>query len=397
MALETYPPRIDTLNRGALVAAGLGVLGCLVGLATNPDQFFRSYLFAFLFWVGIAVGSLGLGMIHHLTGGRWGMVIRRILEAASRTFPVLAVLFLPIALGLPRLYPWAQPATVAADEVLRHKSAYLNIPFFLARAAFFFAVWSLFAHVMSRWTRAIDEGADHESTSRHLRSLSGGGLVAMALTITFASVDWAMSLSPHWFSTVYGMLFMVGEVLSALAFVVVLMAGFHDERPFSGLVRREEIHDLGKLLLAFVMLWAYLNLSQFLITWSANLAEEIPWYMKRLQGGWQFVGLALVLFHFALPFLLLLSRDLKRNATLLGTVAAVILFFRVIDLYWLVAPETSGGHGQLPHLSVHWLDAAALVGVGGIWLFFFTRGLLSRALLPTGEPEIRELLEGAVE
>ena len=185
---------------------------------------------------------------------------------------------------------------------------------------------------------------------------------------------------------------------AVLIVVVVLMAGFADEKPFAGLVRREQIHDLGKLLLAFVMLWAYINLSQFLIVWSGNLPEEIPWYLKRAQGGWQWLGLALVLFHFVLPFLLLLSRDLKRNAGLLGTVAGVILVFRLVDLFWLVAPETAGGHGgHAPGFAVHWLDLGALLAVGGLWLLAFVRELKGRSLLPTGEPELRELLEGAVE
>ncbi len=398
MTPDAYPPRVAELQRGALVASGLGIVACGLGLFLNPHQFFRSYLVAFLFWTGIAVGALGVSMIHHLAGGRWGLVILRILEAATRTLPVLALLFLPLAFGLSELYLWARPDQVAADPLLQHKSAYLNVPFFLGRAVLYFAVWSLFARLLSKWTLAIDDGGDREAISKRLRGLSGGGLVVMALTVTLAAVDWAMSLSPHWFSTVYGILFMVGQCLAALAFVVVLMAGFADQKPFAGLVRREQIHDLGKLLLAFVMLWAYINLSQFLITWSGNLPEEIPWYLKRLQGGWQWLGLALVLFHFVLPFLLLLSRDLKRNAGLLGTVAGVILVFRLMDLFWLVAPETAGGHGDRgPSFSVHWLDLGAFLAVGGLWLLAFVRELKGRPLLPTGEPEIQELLEGAVE
>ena len=399
MTPDAYPPKLDQLQRGALLACAVGLVACGVGLFTQPQQFFRSYLFAFLFWVGIAVGSLGISMIHHLAGGRWGLMILRILEAATRTLPVLALLFLPLVFGLSQLYPWAQPGRVATDALLQHKSSYLNVPFFLGRAVFYFAVWSLLAHLLSKWTRAIDEGGDHQAISKKLQGLSGGGLVVMALTITLAAVDWAMSLSPHWFSTVYGILFIVGQCLSALAFVVVLMAGFADEKPFAGLVRREQIQDLGKLLLAFVMLWAYINFSQFLITWSANLPEEIPWYLRRSQGGWQWLGAALVLFHFALPFLLLLSRDLKRNAGLLGSVAGVILVFRMADVFWLVAPETAQAHGagQAAGFSVHWLDLAALLAVGGLWLLAFVRELRGRSLLPTGEPEMRELLEAAVE
>jgi hypothetical protein len=385
------PERIDRLQRGALFAALLGGLACLFGLALDPQQFFRSYLFAYLFWAGLSVGCMSIVMIHHLSGGLWGLVIRRLLEAGTRTFLVVALLFLPIALGVGRLYPWVHPGN---DKLLQFKAVYLNVPFFLGRAAFYFAAWLSLAHFLNKWSKQLDEGEDLK-VSRRLRGLSGGGLVLLGLTITFSSVDWAMSLAPHWFSTIYGILFMVGQVLSAMALAIVLLALLGGERPLSEAVRPGSVHDLGKLLLAFVMLWAYVNLSQFLITWSGNLAEEAPFYIHRLRGGWQWVALALVVFHFALPFLLLLSRDLKRNARLLGLVAVGVFLVRLVDLYWLVAPDLAG-HGQEAvglGLALHWLDLAAPLGVGGVWVFFFSQALRDRPLLPLGEPEIRELLQ----
>jgi len=390
---QLMPAQVDRLQRGALLAAAVAGGASVIGGLLNPVQFLRSYLFAYLFWWGIAVGCLCIVMIHHLSGGRWGLVIRRIVEAGSRTLVLLPVLFLPVAIGARELYVWARPDAVAADEVLRHKSLYLNLPFFLARAAFYFMAWAGVAHLLSQWSLKLDAGPDLRC-ERRLRGLSGGGLVLMGLTITFASVDWAMSLNPHWFSTIYGMIFMVGGALSALSLVIVLVALMGSERPLSGVLRPATIHDLGKLLLAFLMLWAYMHISQFIITWSGNLPEEITWYVRRFHDGWQVLALLLVIVHFALPFVLLLSRPLKRDARLLGTVAAGILCARLLDLYWIVAPDMTG-HGPEHGFALHWLDLAAPIGVGGVWLAFFAWQLKDRPLIPVGEPEIQELLEGA--
>jgi hypothetical protein len=360
------------------VAGVAGAAVLLLGAFLQPDQFFRSYLFGYLFWVGIMIGCLSLIMIQHLTGGIWGLVIRRFLEAGSRTVWVAALLFLPIAVGVPRIFPWARPEA-QADALIQAKHLYLNVPFFLGRAVFYFGVWAALAWCLSTWSRQLD-AAPSLRLERRLRSLSGGGLLLMGFTITFSSIDWGMSLNPHWFSTVYGVMFMVGQVLSTMALVIALLAAMGHEPPLGPAVRPSAVHDLGKLMLAFVMLWAYINLSQFLIIWSANLPEEIPWYIQRLRGGWQWMALVLVVFHFALPFLLLLSRDLKRNAMLLGRVAMGVLAVRLIDLFWLIAPDLQGHHAA--HLSVHWLDLAAPVGVGGVWLFVFARELKTRPLLP---------------
>jgi hypothetical protein len=372
------PPAPRSLHRLRSAAAGVGLIGAaalVAGGVADATQGARSTLYGFLFWTGVSLGCLGLLMIQHLTGGRWGYAIRRILEAGARAVLVAPVVFVPVALALPRVYPWARPEA-AADTLLRHKSAYLNPAFFLGRSAFYFALWIAMSHLLARWSSALDERDDPRIEGR-MRALSGGGLPALALTITFASVDWAMSLDPHWFSTIYGVIFMVGHGLSALAFVVVVMALLRDEEPLASALREETVHDLGKLLLAFVMLWAYVCLSQFLIIWSGNLPEEIPWYIHRLEGGWRLAGAAVVIFHFVLPFLLLLSRDLKRDARLLGAVAVAILAARMVDLFWLVGPDL-GGHGA----GFQWMDAAALAGVGGIWMAVFAGLLSSRPVVP---------------
>jgi hypothetical protein len=285
---------------------------------------------------------------------------------------------------------------VAADPILRQKQAYLNVPFFLARAAFYFAVWIGLAFAIDRASMELDATAGDDRrylrVSRRLRGIGGAGLLLLGLTITFSSVDWAMSLDPHWFSTVYGVLFMVGQALSAMALVIILVARLGGRDPLARVLEPTVVHDLGKLMLAFVMLWAYIHVSQWIIVWSANIAEEVPWYVRRLHGGWQWLALALVVLHFALPFLLLLSRDLKRDARRLAPVAAGVLAMRVLDLYWLVAPDAPLGHAGGHGLHVHWMDLTAIVGVGGLWLWFFAGRLAGRPLLSLGEPDIRARL-----
>jgi hypothetical protein len=385
---------VERLGKAGLAVGGVFLLALAAGFALDRGQFFRSYLLGFLFWVGIGVGSLGLAMLNHLTGGLWGLVPRRFHEAAARTLPAMGLLFLPVLLGASSLYTWARPELVAADELLQKKAAYLNVPFFAARAVVYFAAWGLLGWLVSSWSRQQDEGASPSRAAR-LRGLSAVGLVLLSLTTTFAAVDWGMSLAPHWFSTIYGVLFIVGWTLSALSFTIVLMARLAGEEPFTKALQPVTVHDLGKLLLAFTMLWGYVNLSQFLIIWSGNISEETPFYLQRLQGGWQVVAIALLVFHFALPFALLLSRDLKRNARTLGAVAALMLVMQLVDLFWLIGPDLAGhGHGSVP-LHVHWMDLAAALGIGGLWLHLFARAARTAPVLPVGEPEVRELLAAA--
>jgi len=384
---------LERLRRGQSLSAIAGVVGLVLlvgGAFGNPAQFFRSYLPAYIFVFGLALGSLALLMLQHMTGGAWGMMIRRILEAASRTLPLVAVMFLPLLFGLRHLYIWAVPEIVASDAVLQEKAAYLNTGFFVARAAFFFAIWLAFAYVLNRWSAEQDLEAPAGDQPK-FRVLSGPGLVIYGLSVTFASVDWVMSLDPHWFSTIFGMLFMVGQVLSALAFAIAMLAVCAPDEPFHGRLKAAHFHDLGKLMFAIVMLWAYLGFSQFLIVWAGNLPEEIPWFLARLNGGWQWIALVIVVGHFALPFLLLLSSDLKRNVRALALVAAAIVVMRFIDTYWLIVPGFA--HGEDPAaFYLHWMDVAALVGLGGLWLAAFFRLLQGRGRLPVNDPYFKDAL-----
>jgi hypothetical protein len=369
------------------VAGGIGLLLTAAGAAIAPDQFFRSYLWSYVFYLGVALGSMAWLMLQYLTGGAWGVVIRRPSEAAARTLPLLAALFVPLIFGIHSLYQWSHPEIVQADEVLRHKQVYLNVPFFLIRAAAYFAGWLLCSWLLNRWS-AREDIAGPRPVHRKMAALAGPGLLFWGFSITFMAVDWVLSLDPHWFSTIFGMLFMAGQGLSSMAFLIALLVLLSYRRPMSGVLTPRHLHDLGKLLLAMVMVWAYFTFSQFLIIWSGNLPHEIPWYLERLRGGWQYIGLILVVGHFGLPFALLLSRDLKRNFKLLAGIAAFVLLMRYLDIYWLVAPDFRKGA-----FGLSWMDLTAPVGLGGIWLAYFLAQLAKRPLLPLRDPHLEEALE----
>jgi hypothetical protein len=350
----------------------------------NPAQFVRSYLTTYLLLLGVTLGSLALVMVHQVSGGAWGVVIRRILGAATRTLPVLTALFIPIIIGMRYLYPWTDAAAVAHDDILQWKRPYLNVPFFLVRAAIYFAVWNGIAFLLNKWSLEQDVSGD-VLIARRMQKLGAAGLLGYGLTITFASFDWMMSLEPHWFSTIYGVLILGGQGLAAMAFAIIALAWLSRRPPLNELVTPNHFHDLGNLLLAFTMLWAYFAFSQYLIIWSGNLPEEADWYVHRSAHGWQFVALLLVAFHFAVPFLLLLLRVTKRRGESLAKVATLILLMRYLDLFWLTQPALYS-----ERLHVHWLDLLLPVSLGVLWLGVFVYQLRGRALLPLHDPEFTE-------
>jgi hypothetical protein len=377
-----------------VVALALGVIGAFM----NADQFFRSWLIGFLFVLGLSLGSLGLLMLQYLSGGQWGLVGRRVFEAASGTLPLVALAFIPVLVGIQPIFLWARPEAVAADRILQMKAPYLNVTFFTIRAVGYFAFWMLCVYLLNKWSAAQDRGetaVTPEDTVR-FRQVSGPGLVFLVLTVSLASVDWIMSVDPHWYSTILGLLLVVGQGLSALAFTIAVLALIASSGALAGQLTARHFHDLGKLLLAFVMLWAYLAFSQFLIIWSGNLPEEIPWYIQRIRGTWGAVALLLVVGHFALPFALLLSRDLKRHSGLLSKVALFVIVMRLVDLIWLVAPtfgahEAAAAEGHPGFVfPVHWMDVVIPIGLAGMWLFLFARQLRRRSLLPLNDPFFKE-------
>jgi hypothetical protein len=379
-------PELAPLQRKLLLAGAVGLGLSLVGLITNPRQFFQSYLMAYMFALGITLGCLALGMIHQLSGGAWGVITRRLIGASSRVLPVLTLLFIPILLGSHSLYEWTHEEVVAADDILRQKRIYLNLPLFIARAALYFLIWNALVYFLNKWSLEQDYSPDPR-IARKMQALSGGGLLAYGLTVTFASFDWLMSLDPHWYSTIYGVLVMGGQGLSALAFLIAALVWLSRRPPLDAVVAPIHFHDLGNLMLAFVMLWAYFSFSQYLIVYSGNLPEEITWYVHRLHTGWRFVALILVFFHFAAPFLILLARKVKRTPELLVRIAIGVLMVRLIDLFWLIAP-TFHREG----LVVHWLDIVLPAAVGALWLGCFFWQLRGRAILPLHDPQFEQAL-----
>jgi hypothetical protein len=381
------PPDVRRFQQRALIAGIVFTLLLGIGFFLDRRQFFHSYLFAFSFWSGISIGSLALLMLQHLTGGGWGLVIRRVLEASTRTLPLVLILFVPIVLGAHSIYSWTDPHELEKHPVLIEKSKYLNLSFFTLRAAIYFAIWLAFAFLLNRWSLLQDRTADGQWGKR-MRVLSGPGMVLFVFTVTFASIDWFMSLDPLWSSTIYGFIFVASWALSALAFTIAVMAALSKHQPMNNVVAQLHFHDLGKLLLALVMLWSYFAFSQFLIIWSGNLPEEIGWYLPRIHGAWGVIALAVVILHFAFPFLFLLSRSFKRNAGKLVIVAVLILVMRLVDLFWMIAPSFTH-----EHFHISWMDLVAPIGIGGLWLAFFARELSRRPLIPINDPLYETVLE----
>jgi hypothetical protein len=384
-AALSAPAAVDRLRVLALGGGVAGAILLVIGLLTRPEYFFRSYLVGWVFWTGVALGSLALLQVHTMTRGSWGIAGRRVLEAASRTLPWMLLLFIPLAFGFSELYPWSRPEA-ARDHILEKKAEYLNVPGFYIRLLIYFALWLFLMFSLNRLAARQDREADPSLIAK-MKRIAGPGIVLWALAVTFASVDWLMSLDPHWFSTIYGVWLMGSMGLSALAFLILFSAWLSQREPMNAVLRPGHFHDWGKLMFACTMLWAYFSFSQFLIIWSGNLPEEISWYKHRISHGWGFLAIFIVLFHFALPFLLLLSRDLKRNPRLLLRVAALMIVMRLVDLFWQVEP---GFEEQAP--AFYWLYAAAPLAVGGLWLWLFLGELKKRPLLPINDPDLPEAL-----
>jgi hypothetical protein len=379
---------IGRLGSRSLVIGAIGLVAAVVGFLAARETFLQSYLIAYVFWMGITLGSLGVLMISHLSGGAWGLVGRRIWEASMRNLPLMAILFLPIAFNLETLYLWARPEA-ASDHVLHLKAAYLNAPFFYARAALFFVVWLTLAFFLTKWSKEQDEQPTQlpGPADRRFRVLSGPGLCLFVVTVTLMSVDWVMSLDPHWYSTIFGILTLGGQGLSTMAFTILVLAALAKFEPMSRVADADKFHDLGKLMFAFTMLWAYFSVSQLLIIWSANLPEEVPFYLERLHGHWAWVSVLLLLLQFVLPFLLLLSRGLKRDPNKVKWVALIILVMRVVDITWTIGPVF-----RHEGSSLHWLDFGMVAAIGAVWLPLFWRSLSGRALVPARDPYFKEAM-----
>jgi hypothetical protein len=389
MTAQEYrtPDSVGRLQRTAMVAGGIALLLGIFGAVKSPQIFFPSYLMAYLLVLGLALGSLGLLMLQHLTGGHWGIVIRRPLESATRTLPLLAVLFIPIIFGMKYLYgAWLDPERVRAEPLSAMQQGYLTAHGFYIRAFLYFVVWIGLMFVFNRWSREQDLNQDDLALRRRFKMLAGPGIILYVFVMTFAAIDWAMSITPHWASTIYGFLFVAGQLISSMSLMIAVVVLLSRTAPMAGLIQKRHIHDLGKLLLAFVMLFAYFDFSQLLIIWAGNQPEEITFYRSRLYGEWGVVAVIVLVFHFFVPFFLLLSRDLKRNYRLLPKVALWMIFIRLVDLFWMTRPEFTAR--AIPS----WIDFVVPIALIGLWLAFFAFNLQQLPLLPLGDPRLAEAI-----
>jgi hypothetical protein len=389
------PAATRTIQTRSLIIGIIFSLIAIVGGFFQPDQFFRGYLLAFMAWLGVTLGSMAVLMIRHLTGGGWGTVIRRVMGAAMRCIPLMTVLFVPILFGLPRLYIWDRPLSTVTDAHLREHLAnitqsYLSVNGFIIRAVIYFAIWNLLSFLLTKWSREQDQPNPRDNSAR-FKALSGPGLILYAFTISFAAIDWVMSIDPSWISTIYGLILLIGEVLSAMCFAVVVECILVNYKPMSDWLRPDFVQDHGKWMLTFLMLWAYFSFSQLLIIWAGNLPDEITWYFRRFHGGWPAAGLVLIFGHFIVPFALLLSRPFKRDVRKLVWLAVWLMIMRWVDLLWIIEPNFSAT------LSVTWADIVLPVAIGGIWMWLYFRNLNSMPLLSVNDSDAHEVLEPAHE
>ncbi|MCW5881828.1 MAG: hypothetical protein KIS91_12905 [Anaerolineae bacterium] len=376
MTDTTYaaPRELSSIQRWALILGALGIVVGLAALFLSPLQFYRGYLIGWLFWLGIALGSLGLLMVHHQAGGAWTAVARRFMEAATRTLPLLAILVIPIWIGIPYLYPWADPNSVAANALLQHKQPYLNVPFFIARTILYFVIWIGLALALNHWASAEDRVNDPKYHVR-MKNLSGIGLVLLVLTVTFAGIDYVMTLQPTWVSSIFGAIVGAGLFVAAVGFLMLNVTMLYDKEPLSDYMSPSILGNYGGFALSIVLIWMYFTFSQFLLMWYANIAEETPWYILRGNGGWQWITLIIIVAGFIVPFVLLLSVDIKRNPRSMAGVALLLVITQFLNMLWLVNPEFS------QTLMISWTDLVLTVGIGGLWLAFYLWQLQRRPLL----------------
>jgi hypothetical protein len=373
-------PQMERVQRSALFIGLVALVISVIGLFMDAPHFWQSYLFAFIFWAGLTLGCLGIFFLHNVVGGNWGVAVRRLVEAGLKTLPLILLFAIPIFFALGTLYKWTDASYRAEHFAVGHKAAYLNPTWFIIRTLLYFAIWSFSGF------RILSMANEHDRTGdpllfKRIKARSAPALLVFVLTTTLAFIDWIMSLEPDWYSTIYGWMFTVGEVLLTFSFLVAVLVLLSKREPFASFLTRQHYHDIGNLMLAFTMLWAYMSFAQFLIIWAENLPDEIPWYVRRFSGGWGYIAWTIAIFHFFVPFFLLLLRFVKKNPTRLRTLAVWIIIMKILDVFWIVEPAF-----RQRGLEVYWTDLVALIGVGGIWLAVFVWNLKSQPLLPARDP-----------
>ena len=402
---EYYAPA--DVKRWSTLALGLGGVGLLlwiVGAFTDSEQALRSWLLGFIFWGGIGIGCLGVLMLQYLTGGAWGVVTRRVLEAGARTLQVTVLLYIPLLVGVltRKVYTWTTwghgPVSEHVAHLMAQRGWFMTPTSWILRSILYFAIFGTFTWFLTKWSRQQDLTTSPEESARFLgysTKLSGPGMVIFCIIVSFCAVDWVMTLDPYFSSTIYGMLFIAGWALSCYCFVVTILAFLSDKAPLNRVLGKRHFHDLGKLMLALVMVWTYFNFVHFLIIWSANIPEETEWFLVRMKGGWGWTGVILILLHFGFPFLVLLQQDFKRRAKWLASIAIFILVLRLVDMFYLIGPNPriNGGEAVQGAFIVSWLDLVGPIAVGGIWLWWFFTELNKRPLMPIKDPFFENAIE----
>ncbi|MGH9946506.1 MAG: hypothetical protein ACRD6X_04840 [Pyrinomonadaceae bacterium] len=392
------PGEIDGLRTLALGIGGIALVAWFIGLYFDPEQALRGWLLGFVFWGGIGIGCIGVLMLQYLTGGAWGIVIRRVVEAGSRTLPLIFLLFVPLAVGVfnHSIYEWTHMSP--NEHAIEARGIYLLPWAWVARSVIYFALFGVMVYLLNKWSAQQDATDNYEHSASLLARMSrfsGPTMVIYALVVTFAVVDWVMTLDPHFFSTIWGLLFVAGWALSCFCFSATMLAYLSDKVPMNDILGKRHFHDIGKLMLALVMVWAYFNFSQLLIIWSGNIPEETGWYITRMENGWIWIGYGLILLHFAFPFLILLQQDFKRKPKMLASIALFILLMRLVDMFFLIGPSpriNTHGAGQGAFI-ISWMDLAGVIAVGGIWLWYFFGQLKARALVPFMDPFFQRAID----
>jgi hypothetical protein len=388
------------IERVSGVVGGLGLLLCVAGFFANRAHFFQSYLFAFVYWSGFTFGSLGILLLNNTVGGKWGVTARRFLEAQMRTLPLIGLFAIILLFGMKDVYPWTHADLVAATPVLQHKRPYLNIPFFILRMLIYFSLFAFFAWRLNRMSDEQDQTGDPSLRDR-MRKFSAPALLVWTLALTFAYIDWILSTDAQFFSTVYGAMIWIGDVLQTFALTILAIILTSKGDRFGGRINSKILHDLGNMMFAFTIFWTYLSASQLIIVWPANLPQELVWYLDRVGGFWKWIALVVALSMFAIPFLALLSQARKQTPHRLIKIAIWILVARVIDIFWIVVPtyrntDASGLLKTSHGFSLYWTDFAAFLGLGGVWVYFFLGQLRKRPLLPLHDPRVSLAMPEAV-
>ncbi|MBD3169895.1 MAG: hypothetical protein GF307_10465 [candidate division Zixibacteria bacterium] len=390
MGFDAEKYRLNSTAGFEKIVLVIGIAGLaisFIGYFVNGDQFFHSYLTAYIFWLTLALGGLFAVMLHHLTGATWSVVLRRIFENIMIVLPVMALLFIPLFFGIHNLYHWSHADAVAHDHLLQQKSPYLNTPFFIIRAIAFLVIWSLFARALYKSSLNQDAGYSENQIPR-MRRISAFGMVVFALSVTYASFDWLMSLDAHWYSTIFGAYVFGGSVLGIMALVTLICIWLRGRNTLTEEISTEHYHDLGKLTFAFAIFWAYMAFSQYFLIWYGNIPEETIFYQHRWVGSWKAVSLMIVFGHFVVPFFIMITRAAKRNLSMLGIMVVLLLLMHWVDIFWLVMPNL---HHHGAHIS--WMDVTATVGIGGIFLWVFLKQMRKNPIIPVNDPKLKDSIK----